>query len=99
MLAQIALRLLPDITEGVTRGEYSLLLRKAARAAGATGYEWTEADNEPVIRPTTPGFPRPRKEDQHGDPEDALLDAVLAGPRGDKDPSGPGNKGPKAVTV
>ncbi|WP_030236910.1 hypothetical protein [Streptomyces sp. NRRL S-350] len=88
LLAQIALRLLPEITGGITRGEYALVLLKAARAAG---YEWTEADNEPVI-PSIPGFPHPRKEQPAKGPED-----LAEGPRGPKDQPAPGgSKGPRA---
>ena len=56
-MSRAALAEAPEVPEGITRGEYALLLRRAAKSCG---YEWSGEDNEPVI-PTVPG---PRQEPQ-----------------------------------
>ena len=48
-LSKAALDTLPEVADGITRGEYALHLRRAT-------HEWTGDDNEPVI----PTIPRPR---------------------------------------
>ncbi|MEU7092966.1 hypothetical protein [Kitasatospora aureofaciens] len=77
-LARAAFRLLPEPSEGITRGEEALRLFRAAHAAGFDwtvedcrpvapigGYVWTEEDSKPVI----PRFPRPRTEQPAPAPE------------------------------
>jgi hypothetical protein len=65
-LGRAAFTAAPEVREGITRGEYALLLLQAARALG---YEWTEGDNEPVI-PKIPGqravLPAPAPQDPEG---------------------------------
>lgn len=53
-LSRAALDAAPEATDGITRGEYALRLR---RLPAPTGSEWTEDDNQRVI-PLIPG-PRP----------------------------------------
>ncbi|WP_432001575.1 hypothetical protein [Streptomyces sioyaensis] len=54
-LSRAALSMAPVRPAGITRGEYALLLRKAAVACG-----WSNEDNEPAI----PRIPCPRDEPQ-----------------------------------
>jgi hypothetical protein len=54
-VSRAAMTAAPERRPGVTRGEYALLLRKAATACG---YDWTGDDNERAIPPV----PRPRTE-------------------------------------
>lgn len=57
-LAKEALALAPARTGDVTRGEYALLLRRAAVEAG---HDWPDGDNDRAI-PSIPGIPGPRTE-------------------------------------
>ncbi|MFJ3545426.1 hypothetical protein ACIPQH_25060 [Streptomyces rubiginosohelvolus] len=57
-LAKAALALAPARTGDVTRGEYALLLRRAAAEAG---HDWPDGDNDRAI-PNIPGIPGPRTE-------------------------------------
>lgn len=54
-LSRAALSMAPGRPAGITRGEYALLLRKAAAACG-----WSSEDNEPAI----PRIPGQRQEPQ-----------------------------------
>ncbi|WP_225846939.1 hypothetical protein [Streptomyces sp. HPF1205] len=51
----------PEMTEEMTRGEYALRLR---RQFTASGHDWTDDDNQPVI----PIIPGPRQAPQQQDP-------------------------------
>lgn len=52
-LSKATLAVMPEVPEGITRGEFALHLRRAVSA-----HEWTDDDNKKVI----PGIPRPRTE-------------------------------------
>ncbi|MEU8870491.1 hypothetical protein AB0D24_04860 [Streptomyces javensis] len=45
-MSRAALAEAPEVPEGITRGEYALLLRRAAKACG---YDRHSEDNEPII--------------------------------------------------
>ncbi|MEV3895357.1 hypothetical protein [Streptomyces anulatus] len=57
-LAKAALELAPARIADVTRGEYALLLRRAAVEAG---HDWPDGDNDRAI-PRITGIPGPRTE-------------------------------------
>ncbi|WP_381792890.1 hypothetical protein [Streptomyces niveus] len=54
-LAGAALVLAPEAPDGITRGEYALLVR---RVLAESGHEWSDGDNDRAI----PAIPRPRTE-------------------------------------
>ncbi|MFF2612315.1 hypothetical protein [Kitasatospora sp. NPDC058046] len=106
-LAQQTLGLLPEISAKTSRGEYALLLFKAAYAAG---YDWETGDTRPITpidsapqaglkedwardvrTPAIPKIPGQRTASPVPAPQGAA-----AGPRGPKDPSAPGGpRGPR----
>lgn len=45
-MSRAALAEAPEVPRGITRGEYALLLRKAAKACG---YDWSSEDNKPTV--------------------------------------------------
>ncbi|WP_228976673.1 hypothetical protein [Streptomyces sp. DH12] len=57
-LAKAAFTMAPAPREGITRGEYALILRGAAAEAG---HDWPDGDNDPAI-PRIAGIPGPRTE-------------------------------------
>jgi hypothetical protein len=54
-MSKAAMAALPEFREGITRGEFALLIRAAL---AEVGHEWTEDDNRRVI----PEIPGPRQD-------------------------------------
>ncbi|MBT2492355.1 hypothetical protein J7E96_28365 [Streptomyces sp. ISL-96] len=61
-LARTAMAAMPELREGITRGEYVLHIRDAVLAAG---HDWPDGDNDPAI-PRITGIPGPRTEPTPG---------------------------------
>lgn len=55
-LAKAAMALMPELREGITRGEYVFLVRDVVVAAG---HDWPDGDNDPAI-PRITGIPGQR---------------------------------------
>lgn len=57
-LARTAMAAMPELREGITRGEYALHIRNVVLTAG---HDWPDGDNDPAI-PRITGIPGPRTE-------------------------------------
>ncbi|MFD4315040.1 hypothetical protein [Streptomyces sp. NPDC058548] len=57
-LAKHVMTLMPELHEGITRGEYALHVRALLPSAG---HDWPDGPNDPAI-PRITGIPAPRKD-------------------------------------